>query len=64
MRTPGTLFPQPRGEAADRRDVGMAERREHLGFTLEPGEAIRVARHEAGSTLIATWPFRLLSVAR
>ena len=32
-------------EAVDRRDVGMVERRERLGFAVEAGQAFRVLRH-------------------
>ena len=48
-------------EAVDLRDVRMIEGRQHFRFTLEPREAIRLGRHRAGSTLIATARFRLLS---
>ncbi len=51
-------------EAVDRGDVRMVERREHFGFALKAREPIRIAATEAGSTLIATGRFRLLSVAR
>ena len=51
-------------EAVDRSDVGMVEGREDFGFALERRLAIRVARSDAGSTLIATWRFRFVSVAR
>jgi hypothetical protein len=42
----------------------MIERRQHFRFALKARQAIRIARHRAGSTLIATDRFRLLSVAR
>ncbi len=35
-------------ETVDRADVGMIERGEHEGFTLKPGEAIRIVREQVG----------------
>jgi len=48
----------------DDRDVGMIQRREDFGFTLEPHQPPGVCRCASGRTLIATCRFRLLSVAR
>ena len=41
-------------EAVDSTDVGVIECGEHAGLTLEPREAIGVARELLGRTLIAT----------
>ena len=38
-------------EAEDRPDVGMVDRCEHLGFALEPGEAVRIERETVGENL-------------
>jgi hypothetical protein len=51
-------------EAVDRGDVGMIQRRQGLRLALEAGEAVRVRANASGSTLIATWRPRLVSVAR
>ena len=45
-------------------DVRMIERAEDFRFALKAGEPLRISGHEAGSTLIATWRFRFVSVAR
>ena len=42
---------RPSLEAVDDRDVGMAERRERLGFPLEARQAIRVLREGVGQHL-------------
>jgi len=42
----------------------MVERRQRLGFAVEVGQRLGVGRHRPGSTLIATWRFRFVSVAR
>ena len=42
----------------------MVERREDFGFALEAGEPLGVAGDRGGSTLMATWRFRFVSVAR
>ena len=42
----------------------MVQRGEDFGFALEPREASASAATDAGSTLIATLRFRLVSVAR
>jgi len=38
-------------QAVDRGDVRVIERREHLRFTLEPGESLRVCCHVGGQDL-------------
>jgi hypothetical protein len=42
----------------------MVERREHLRFALETGEAIVIVANACGKTLIATSRFSLVSCAR
>ena len=50
--------------AVDRRDVGMVERRQHLCFPREAGEAVGIVGEDSGRTLMATSRPSLVSVAR
>jgi hypothetical protein len=51
-------------EPVDGGDVGMIQRGEDFGFALEPREALGIASDRFGQTLIATWRFSFVSVAR
>ena len=51
-------------QAVDRRDVRMIQRGQDFRLALEPREPLGIAATEAGSTLMATARFRLVSVAR
>ena len=59
------MLPSHRLDAIDRSDVRMVQRGQDFRFALEPGESLRVTGQlTAGSTLIATARFRVVSMAR
>jgi hypothetical protein len=60
QRLPAVRFFQ----AVNDGDVGMVQRREHLGFAREAGQSIRIERESSGRTLSATSRFSLVSRAR
>ena len=62
--SPARSFRPDFSDAEDVGDVRMIQRGEDFGFPLEAREAVGISRDEAGSTLMATWRFRLVSVAR
>jgi hypothetical protein len=51
-------------DAIDCRDVGMVERRQHLGFALKRARRSASAENDEGRTLIATWRFSFVSTGR
>ena len=45
-------------------NVRVVQRRQYLGFTLEPREPFGIVSHGIGQNLIATSRFSVVSVAR
>jgi hypothetical protein len=51
-------------QAVDMRDVRMVQGGEDFGFALESGQSLGISPHRLRQHLMATWRFRLVSVAR